>query len=219
MSSDAAASPPAIGMVDGLNDTTRVKLATYNIVSGRAGRLEQALRSLDIGNVDIAVLTEAKFTHWPPLRVDQIPCCHILDTSPTEQKIISAVKLLRNGKAPGPSGMRAEQLKKWLEDRENSEEWRDLVDVAQECFRTGVVPQQLKFSTLVLIPKADGSLRGIGLLEVIWKLISMIIKVRLAGIPLDDALHGFRPGRGTGMATLCAKLLTERSLRQGTTLY
>jgi len=39
-----------------------IKIATYNIFSGRQGRLEMALRELDRLNVDVAFLTEAKLT-------------------------------------------------------------------------------------------------------------------------------------------------------------
>ena len=37
-------------------------LATYNVTSGRNGRLEQALRAMKVANVDVGVLTEAKLT-------------------------------------------------------------------------------------------------------------------------------------------------------------
>ena len=37
-------------------------LATYNVSSGRNGRLEQALRATKVANVDVGVLTEAKLT-------------------------------------------------------------------------------------------------------------------------------------------------------------
>ena len=46
-----------------------------------------------------------------------------------------------------------------------------------------------------------------GLLEVTWKLMTVILHRRLTTvIQLHDVLHGFREGRGTGMATLEAKL-------------
>jgi Reverse transcriptase (RNA-dependent DNA polymerase) len=162
--------------------------------------------------------TAADLTYFPPLRLGHILRSQIPDAPPTDDEIAAAVQRLRNGKAPGPSGMRAEHLKKWAKDRECNE-WKELAELVRGCFRTGQVPKHLQISTLVLIPKYGGSLRGIGLLEVVWKLISTIIKERLGCIPFDDALHGFRPGRGTGNATLRAKLLTESSLRRGTMLY
>jgi exonuclease III len=41
---------------------TPVRIATYNIRSGRAGRLEAVLRAMKQMNVDIGLLTEAKLT-------------------------------------------------------------------------------------------------------------------------------------------------------------
>ena len=55
------------------------------------------------------------------------------DDVPTEAEIAAAVDRLRNGKAPGPSKIRAEQLKRWLEDayREKNPDptnWNRVVD-------------------------------------------------------------------------------------------
>jgi hypothetical protein len=60
---------------------------------------------------------------------------------------------------------------------------------------------------LVLIPKESGGMRGIGLLEVVWKVCSSIINDRLQnGIEFHEALHGIRKQRGTGTAILQTKL-------------
>jgi Reverse transcriptase (RNA-dependent DNA polymerase) len=97
--------------------------------------------------------------------------------------------------------------------------WNKFVQLLTHCFDTGEIPQSTCFSTLVLIPKSDGGVRGIGLLESVWKVISMIIKERMSRtIQYDDMLHGFRPGRGTGTAILEAKLRLDKSLQQGKTL-
>ena len=40
----------------------KIKIATYNIRSGRAGNLESALRALEQMEVDLAILTETKLT-------------------------------------------------------------------------------------------------------------------------------------------------------------
>ena len=48
---------------------------------------------------------------------------------------------------------------------------------------------------MVLIPKGKGEFRGIGQVEVIWKLLTIILHRRLTtGIKLHDVLHGFREG-------------------------
>jgi hypothetical protein len=53
---------------------------------------------------------------------------------------------------------------------------KSLVRTVQRCFSTGEIPKAMCFSTLVLIPKADGSLWGIGLLEVAWEVVSGIVQ-------------------------------------------
>ena len=60
---------------------------------------------------------------------------------------------------------------------------------------------------VVLIPKGRGDYRGIGLMEVVWKVVAVIINQRLtASITYHEFLHGFRAGSGTGTTTLEAKL-------------
>ena len=46
-----------------LAQRTVVRMATYNIQSGCAGRLEMALRAMEQMNVDLGILTEAKLTN------------------------------------------------------------------------------------------------------------------------------------------------------------
>ena len=62
-----------------------------------------------------------------------------------------------------------------------------------------------------MIPKGGGTeFRGIVLVEVLWKEIYGIINHRISSpIHFHNALHGFRAGRGTGTATLEAKLLQK----------
>ena len=44
------------------NTSTKITVVTYNIQSGRNGRLESALRAMDQMNVDLGLFTEAKLT-------------------------------------------------------------------------------------------------------------------------------------------------------------
>ena len=47
-------------------------------------------------------------------------------------------------------------------------------------------------------------------MEVMWKVVAAIINCRFtASITYNNFLHGFRAGRGTGTATLEAKLLQQ----------
>jgi hypothetical protein len=71
-----------------------------------------------------------------------------------------------------------------------------------------------------LIPKASGGTRGIGLLEVMWKVCLAIINRRLQqSITFHESLHGFHKEHGTGTATLDAKLQMQLSHIRGTPLY
>ena len=63
---------------------------------------------------------------------------------------------------------------------------------------------------MVLISKGKGDYQGIGLVEVMWKVVAVILNLCLtSSITFHDVLHGFRAGRGTGTATLEAKLLQQ----------
>ena len=81
------------------------------------------------------------------------------------------------------------------------------------CWQRRQLPSQLSWSTVVLIPKpGNNEFRGIGLLEIIWKLIELIINHRLAAkIKFHDALHGFLVQRGCGTANIEAKLRQQLS--------
>ena len=84
-----------------------------------------------------------------------------------------------------------------------------------------MIPQDFCNGILVLIPKSDpGQYRGIALLEILYKLISSIINRRIGSkIKFDDAIHGFRPGRGTGTAIMEAKLLAQLRRRTDEPLF
>ena len=63
------------------------------------------------------------------------------------------------------------------------------------------------WTTMVLISKGKGDYRGIGLVETIWNICTLIVNSRLrSSTVLHDVLHGFRQGRGAGKAILESKL-------------
>ena len=63
---------------------------------------------------------------------------------------------------------------------------------------------------MVLTQKGGGEYCGIGLVEVIWKAVAVILNRRLtAAITYHEFLHGFRTGRGTGTTNLEVKLLQQ----------
>ena len=63
---------------------------------------------------------------------------------------------------------------------------------------------------LLLIPKDDTYNRGIGLLELLWKVVEVIIDTRLrASFHLHSFLHGFCIGKGIGTEILEMNLAQE----------
>ena len=80
----------------------------------------------------------------------------------------------------------------------------------REIWRTGEIPDKIAWIIIVLIPKNDkGDYRGIGLMEPIWKIIEGIMNRRLQAIKLHDSLRGSVRMRGTGTATIEAKLVQQ----------
>ena len=79
-------------------------------------------------------------------------------------------------------------------------------------WRTGDIPQDLGWNFLVLIPKLVTNTWGIGLLETLWKVVEDLIDTRLrASLQMQDVLHRFRDGRGTGTAIMELMLAQELS--------
>jgi hypothetical protein len=120
--------------------------------------------------------------------------------------------------------MRAEHVKAWLrgaleeEDPEsqgnfvgNGDNWKLFVKLVQAVWTHGIIPRQMLWSIVVLIPKGRGDYRGIGLLEPIWKVLKRIMDRRLDAIELHDCLHGCRAHRGTGTGVIKAKLAQQLS--------
>jgi Reverse transcriptase (RNA-dependent DNA polymerase) len=151
----------------------------------------------------------------------------VKDDIPSTDEILLHAKRLKNGKAPGLTGMRSEDIKRWAttyeaspaEEKENLP-FSKLVKLVQTVFRTGVLPEAMCVSVLVLIPKANTKeYRGIGLLETIWKLVTSIIDGRLkAAVEFQPEIHGFCAERGTGTAILCDKLLKQSAMVKGESL-
>ena len=82
--------------------------------------------------------------------------------------------------------------------------------MVQTAFRDGVLAEEAKWQVVVLISKGRKDYWGIGLVEVVWKVVAAILNRRFtSSITYHDSLHGFRAGCGTGTATLKAKLLQQ----------
>ena len=83
-----------------------------------------------------------------------------------------------------------------------------VVGLIQAAFCKGHLAEECAWQTIILIPKGNGDFRGIGLVEVLWKMVTGILnRRREAAIQFHNTLHGFRTGRGTGTTSLESKLL------------
>ena len=92
--------------------------------------------------------------------------------------------------------------------------------MVQTAFRDGVLAEEATWQAVVLIPKGKKDYRGIGLVEVVWKVVAAILnRCFTFSITYHDALHGFRAGRGTGTATLDAILLQQLAAMREDALY
>jgi hypothetical protein len=154
-----------------------------------------------------------------PINVERI---EINDDVPSDGEIRLAAGKLSNGQAAGASGMRAKHVKEWLRGIKREEDpagqggipsdgdnWRLFLRLIQAAWTNGIIPCQLLWIIVVLIPKSGSNYRGIGLLEPIWKVIKQIIDHRLDAFKLHDSLHGCRNKRGTGTAIIEAKLAQQ----------
>ena len=73
---------------------------------------------------------------------------------------------------------------------------------------------------MVLIRKGEGDYHGIGLLEVIWKAVAVILNHRFTvAITYHNSLHGFQAGCGTGTTTLEVKLLQKVAVLREAVLH
>ena len=98
-----------------------------------------------------------------PLNVTPIP---VPDDPPSDQEIRGVVSQLRNGRAVGATGMKAEHIKGWLRSvkREEAEDnaegagdrWRLCVSLIQATWETRTVPTQMSWVVIVLLPKGGG---------------------------------------------------------------
>ncbi|KAL7530161.1 hypothetical protein ACHAWF_003272, partial [Thalassiosira exigua] len=89
----------------------------------------------------------------------------------------------------------------------------------QAAWERGEIPRQLLWVIVVLLPKGGGDYRGIGLLEPIRKLLEAIIDRQLNVIEFHDCLNSYLPKRGTGTATMEAKLAIQLARLEQHLLY
>jgi hypothetical protein len=153
--------------------------------------------------------------------------CEISDDMPTDSEMRTVVRGLKNRQAAGATAMRAEHIKGWLDKIQRNEKaaretpgregadpgagrkWRIFVELIQTIWEQGENPEQMSWMVIILLPKGGGVFRGIGLLDPLWKVVEKIMVCRLGTIEFHPCLRGGLPKRGTGMATIEAKLVQQ----------
>ena len=101
-----------------------------------------------------------------------------------------------------------------------SDNWTRFVDLVQLSFWEGNLVEEATWQAVVLIPKGKKDYRGIGLVEVMWKVVAAILNRRLTvSITYHNFLHEFREGCGTGTANPEAKLLQQLAALREEVLY
>ena len=122
-----------------------------------------------------------------------------LEAPISKKEVLSAIKGLQSGKAPGPDGLSSEFYK----------EFHDLLidpllNMFNDSFKRGILPRSLREAHISLILKKDkipedcASYRPISLLNTDLKLLSKTLATRLEGllpILIIDDQTGFIKGR------------------------
>ena len=146
----------------------------------------------EVLNVDSAMSEEAV--------ADLEDNSHLETPEVNREEVERAVKKLENKKAGGDDRIVAELVKN---GGEAMIDW--MMELVQEVWKTRQVPQEWRNATLVPIYKKRdrrvcGNYRGVSLLSVPGKVLTLILLERLQAIiepQLMEAQCGFREGRGT----------------------
>jgi hypothetical protein len=134
----------------------------------------------------------------------------------TRGEIVSAVKNLKLGKAPGRDGVTAKMLIYGGEDAMN---WLEVL--CKECWEKGSVPSDWKDAVLVPLYKGKGERtecknhRGISLLSIPGKVFGRIIVRRIhleTSHKIWDVQCGFMSGRGCTDQMFSLKMIVDKYL-------
>ena len=98
--------------------------------------------------------------------------------------------------------------------------WKSVVVLMQTDFQEGRLEQESSWQVVVIITKGRRDYYGIGLVQVVWNVVTIILNLCLTtSIDFHDVLHGFWLGRVTRTTSLEAKLLQQLLARRQEVLY
>ena len=139
----------------------------------------------------------------------------------TLEEVRQAVRQLKTGKATGPSGVTADQLRSLDEEGLS---W--LMELLKKIVYDGEIPSDWTKSCIVPIYKEKGdpmeckNYRGIKLLEHGLKVLERILDMRLRSlVEIDEDQFGFRRGKGTTEAIFIVTQIQEKTLEKQEKLY
>ena len=137
----------------------------------------------------------------------------------SREEVEDVLRDLKSKKAPGPTGVTSDMLKKAGIANEATRVFRDIVD-------KGEIPEEWKNSMTVPIFKGKGDAlecgkyRGIRLLEQGMKLFEKILERRLRQVlEIDKRQFGFRSGKSTTDAIFIMRQLQEKFYEKRKKLY
>ncbi|KAH7695018.1 reverse transcriptase [Aphelenchoides avenae] len=140
----------------------------------------------------------------------------------TADEVEAALVTMKNGKAPGPDGVRAEMLKAG-----GPTLWKQLARMFTRCVRKKKIPPQWKESTTVLLYKKGDAknlknYRPICLLSVVYKLFTKVLTRRITedldrAQPVEQA--GFRQGYCTLDHLQTVNQIQEKAREKGLRQY
>ena len=133
-----------------------------------------------------------------------------------EKEVEETIKVMKAGKAGGPSEVVGEMLK-----AAGKKGIKRLTELCNQVVREGAIPREWQLSTLIPIfkgkgdPMECGSYRAVKLLEHGMKVLEGVLEKRLRQkVKIDDMQFGFVPGKGTVDAIFMVRQLQEKFLEK-----
>lgn len=138
------------------------------------------------------------------------------------EEVKFTIRKMKTRKAPGIDEITAEHLKALDEEGITT-----LTEICNEVYETGYIPEQLKHSLFIKIPKKAKAVdctdyRTISLMSNVTKLILRIITNRNLNTferETSDNQSGFRPGKGTREGIFNLRILLERCIAINKPIY
>jgi exonuclease III len=203
---------------------------TLKRITGKCNAVSDTITD---GNGAVIVDQEKRLPRWteyfsgllnrpPPVNVDPdlqqaadeaTPSDEISIERPSYEEIRKVVMGLKSGKAPGPDGIPAEFFKIGVEELMPT-----LVELVGRVWAGKMTPRDFQVSSLVPVykkgPNTDcGNYRGICLLPIVGKIISLIVLGRIGRLldeQTSESQAGFRRGRGTADNIFVLRQLLEQ---------